>query len=185
MPSFEHLHLFHLHSDLYLMNHPKQLRTYFHINFQDAWKLLLNLGIDGRASQLGEQKNSFFLEAFLSCSSPWNGHNPRGTWKLHHDWILVTRASQDSTRPYLGIKNPLLLRKKLLCTIISAVGCWNTFQAELDAKNWEIRQFSRKTTPVQLWALPASQGWRFLEHQARSCQGDELVGCACAALYPR
>lgn len=85
MPSFEHLHLSHLHSDLYLMNHPKQLRTYFHINFQGTWKWLLYLGIDGRASQLGEEKNSFILEASFALLQCLEWSQSMGTWKLHHE----------------------------------------------------------------------------------------------------
>lgn len=136
MPSFEHLHLSHLHSDLYLMNHPKQLRTYFHINFQDAWKLLFCLRIDGRASQLGEQKNSFFLGAsFASLQSlEWS----QSTWDMEiAPWLCLGHqgpalASQDSTSPYLWIKKSPFIEKRLITWCY--LSCRLSFRAELDPR---------------------------------------------------
>lgn len=88
--------------------------------------MLFYLGTDGRASQLGEQKNYFLLGASFALlqSLEWS----QSMWVMGiAPWLSLGHqgpalASQDSTSPYLWIKNPLLLREDRLHGVVSAVG---------------------------------------------------------------
>lgn len=129
-----------------------------------------------------------FSGHLVPCCRPQNDHNPRGTRKLHRDWVLVTGKLPWPARTQLshiyGLKIPFY-GEKIDYVVLSQLWVVETHsKLNLIPTFWEIRQFSRKTTPVQLWALPARQGWRFQECQARSHHRGEFVGCPKALSDP-